>query len=89
MRTIAFVTQSTDIRQILASLGVDSEPSEIALARGSPLWDKRDALADEGTQIGPDWATNWDEAAQPASDFEVDQRIHWWGSEAAISAAAS
>jgi hypothetical protein len=27
----------------------------------------------EGSQIGPDW----DLAAQPAPDYEVDQRINW------------
>jgi hypothetical protein len=33
--------------------------------------------ADEGVQIEPDWATNCDGAAQPAPDFEVDQRVSW------------
>jgi hypothetical protein len=28
---------------------------------------------DDGVQIEPDW----DLAAQPAPDFEVDQRINW------------
>jgi hypothetical protein len=27
----------------------------------------------EGVEVEPDW----DEAAQPPSDFEVDQRISW------------
>ena len=37
------------------------------------LWDDGDAQLDDGVQIEPDW----DLAAQPASDFEVDQRISW------------
>jgi hypothetical protein len=44
------------------------------------LWDDCDAQTDDwaqtddGTQIEP---ADWDLAAQPASDFEVDQRINW------------
>ena len=30
-----------------------------------------------GAQIKLDWATNWDGAAPPAPDVEVDQRISW------------
>ena len=36
---------------------------------------------DDGAHIEPqiesDWATDWDGAAQPAPDFEVDQRVNW------------
>ena len=73
IRIIAVITDSADIRHILVSLGADCEPARISPARGPPLWDDCDALAAEGTQIGQDW----DLAAQPAPDYEVDQRINW------------
>ena len=75
MRVIAFITHSADIRQILEHIGVDSEPPHITPARGPPLWDECDAQV--GVEVEPDWATDWDGAAQPAPDYEVDQRIHW------------
>jgi len=64
----------------LILIGVDSEPPHISPARGPPLWDDCDAQTvdwaqtDDGTQIEP---AVWELAAQPASDFEVDQRINW------------
>jgi len=73
MRIIAFITHSADIRRILDHIGVESEPPHIAPARGPPLWDDCDAHSGEGTQIEPDW----DLVAQPAPDYEVDQRINW------------
>ena len=73
MRIIAFITHSADIRHILDHIGVDSELPHIAPARGPPLWDGVDAPDDVGIEAWPDW----DEAAQPASDFEVDQRVSW------------
>lgn len=73
MRIIAFITHSADIRHILDHIGVDSEPPHIAPARGPPLWDDCDAQPDDGVQIESDW----DLAAQPAPEFEVDQRVNW------------
>ena len=74
MRLIAFITEGTQIRRILDHIGVDSEPPHISPARGPPLWeDGGDAQVDDGLQIDPDW----DLAAQPAPNFEVDQRISW------------
>lgn len=74
MRLIAFITDGTQIRRILDHIGVDSEPPHIAPARGLPLWgDGGDAQMGDGAQIEPDW----DLAAQPAPDYEVDQRINW------------
>ena len=73
MHIIAFIAHSADIRQILDHIGVDAEPPHITPARGPPLWDECDAQAGEGSQIEPDW----DLAAQPAPDFEADQRISW------------
>jgi hypothetical protein len=78
MRLIAFVTEGRQIRRILDHIGMDSEPPHIAPARGPPLWDDcGDAQMDDGAQTEPDWATDWDGAAQPAPDFEVDQRVSW------------
>lgn len=84
MRIIAFITHSADIRQILDHIGVDSEPPHISPARGPPLWDDCDAQVGEGVQVEPDWATDWDGAAQPAPDFDADQRVTWRVGNAAI-----
>ncbi len=74
MRLIAFITDGMQIRKILDHIGVGSQPTHIAPARGPPLWDDcGDAQTDDGVHIEPDW----DLAAQPAPDFEVDQRINW------------
>jgi len=73
MRIIAFITYSADIRQILEHIGAETEPPRITPARGPPLWDECDAQAAQGVEPAPDW----DEAAQPAPDFEADQRVSW------------
>jgi len=73
MRLIAFVTEGTQIRKILNHIGVDSQPPHISPARGPPLWDDCDAQMDDGVHIDPDW----DLAAQPAPDYEADQRVNW------------
>jgi Putative transposase len=75
MHIIAFITHSVDIRRILIldGIGVESEPPKISPACGPPLWDECDAQVGEGTQIGLDW----DLAAQPAQDYEVNQRVNW------------
>ena len=77
MRLIALITHSADIRQILDHIGVDSESPPTAAARGPPLWDDCDAHMDDGVQVEPHWAADWDGAAQPVPDFEVDQRVNW------------
>jgi hypothetical protein len=74
MRLIAFITEGTQIRKILDHIGVDSEPPHIAPARGPPLWGDCDAQTDDGAQIEP---ADWDLAAQPATDYEIDQRVSW------------
>ena len=74
MRLIAFITEGSQIRKILDHIGVDSEPPQISPACGPPLWDDGgDAQTGEGVHIEPDW----DLAAQPAPDYEVDQRVSW------------
>lgn len=73
MRLMAFITHSSDIRQILELIGADSQPPYISPARGPPLWESCDAPVGEGSQIELDW----DLSAQPAPDYKVDQRIHW------------
>jgi hypothetical protein len=73
MRIIAFITHSAEIRHVLNHIGVASEPPHITPARGPPLWDECDAPVDDGVQGEPDW----DLAAQPAPDYEVDQRVNW------------
>jgi hypothetical protein len=73
MRLIAFITHSADIRKILVHIGADSEPPHISPARGPPLWDECDAQMGEGVEVEPDW----DLAAQPAPEFEIDQRVNW------------
>jgi hypothetical protein len=73
MRIIAFITHSADIRQILEHIGVEAEPPRITPAGGPSLWHGCDAPIGEGVEVAP----NWDEVAQPAPDFEADQRISW------------
>src|SRR5450759_2060775 len=80
MRLIAFITEGAQIRQILDHIGVDSQAPRIAPARGPPLWQDCDAQMGEGVEIELDW----DLAAQPAPDCEVDQRINWGMGKAAI-----
>ncbi len=71
MRLIAFITEGAQIRKILDHIGEHSEPPRIAPARGPLLWQDCDAQTVEGVAVEPDW----DLAAQPAPDDEVDQRI--------------
>jgi len=73
MRIIAFITHSADIRHILDHIGVDSQPPHISPAHGPPLWEGCDAQMDDAVPSEPDW----DLAAQPAPDYELDQRINW------------
>ena len=47
MCLIAFIANTAEVRKILEHIGVDSAPPRITPARGPPLWDNCDALADE------------------------------------------
>jgi hypothetical protein len=62
---------------MLDHIGVQSEPPNIAPARGPPMWEDCDAQVGEGAQVDADWAIDWDGAAQPAPEYELDQRINW------------
>ena len=75
------ITHSADIRQILEHIGVGAEPPIIAPAHAPPLRDGCDVpmcrCADGPMCDGVKVELDWDEAAQPAPDFEVDQRVSW------------
>ena len=73
MRIIVFINDAGTVKKILDHIGVDSEPPHISPARGPPLWEDCDAQMDDGVHIEPDW----DLAAQPAPDYEADQRVNW------------
>jgi hypothetical protein len=64
MRIIAFLTEAPAVRQILAHLGEATSPSSLMPARGPPPWEMPDA-----------WQRGFDPQAQPAPDYEFDQRI--------------
>ncbi|MGB7990389.1 MAG: transposase [Candidatus Methylophosphatis roskildensis] len=66
MQIIAFITEAVSLRQILAHLGEPTSPPRMAPARGPPLWEMPDA------EHSP-----FDPHAQPAPDYEFDQRIAW------------
>ncbi len=66
MRIIAFINDAMAVCEILAHLGEATSPAPLMPARGPPLWEMADAGQGE---FGPQ--------AQPAPDFEFDQRIVW------------
>ena len=72
MRLIAFITHRADIRQILDHIGAHSGP-RISAWHVDRRWDDCAAQMDDGAQSEP----QWDLAAQPAPDYEVDQRVDW------------
>lgn len=71
MRIIAFIDDASTVREILDHIGESAQPPRIAPARGPPLWEA--ARASEQACNDP----QWDMAAQPAPEFEFDQRIAW------------
>ena len=73
MRIIAFITDGAEVRKILEHICADPQATAHYPARGPPLWDDCDAPMGEGVEALPDW----DLAAQPAPDYQVDQRISW------------
>ena len=65
-RIIAFITDGPAVRDILDHLGEPTAPPRIAPARGPPLWDLPDARTGD-----------FDPHAQPAPEYEFDQRLTW------------
>ena len=66
MKIIAFINEAVAIREILGHLGEPTSPPRLLPARGPPLWEM------QGSEIG-----EIDAQAQPAPDYEFDQRIAW------------
>jgi hypothetical protein len=66
IRVIAFINEAMAVREILAYLGEPTSAPPVAPARGPPLWEMPDAAP-----------TECDPQAQPAPDYEFDQRIAW------------
>lgn len=73
MRLISFITDGAEVRKILEHIGADPQSPRISPTRGPPLWDECDARMGEGVEVEP----GWDLAAQPAPDYEIDQRVNW------------
>ena len=71
MRIIAFVNDPAAVGKVLDHIGESTEPPRIAPARGPPLWAA--AAAAEQAKNDP----QWDQAAQPGPEIEIDQRIAW------------
>jgi hypothetical protein len=66
IRIIAFISEALAVREILTYLGEPTSPPRMAPARGPPLWEMADAGQGQ-----------FDPNAQPAPDYEFDQRIAW------------
>ena len=66
MKIVAFVTEAAVIREILGHLGEPTSPPHLLPARRQPLWEMQDS---ESGEIDPQ--------AQPAPDYEFDQRVAW------------
>jgi hypothetical protein len=66
MRIIAFITDACAVREILTHLGEPTSPPRLMRARAPPLWER------QGATMGED-----DPQAQPAPEYEFDQRIAW------------
>jgi len=68
MRIIAFITEGPVIRESLGHLGEPTSPLTLAPTRGPPWW-KFPVAGQAEREIDPQ--------AQPAPDYEFDQRIAW------------
>ena len=68
MRIIAFINDGLMIRKILDHMVEPTSAPRIAPARGSPLWEL--PVAGQAEQ-------ETDPHAQPAPDYEFDQRVAW------------
>ena len=73
MRIIGFVTEAVDVRAILELIGEPDTPPLTAGARAPPEWYEdatEHALVAEAGSAG-------DPYAQPALEYEHDQRVSW------------
>lgn len=68
MRIIAFINETATVKKILEHIGEATQPPRIAPARGPPLWEAAEPAGND-----PQWGAS----AQPAPEFEFDQRIAW------------
>ncbi len=68
MRIIAFINEAATVTQILEHIGEATQPPRIAPARGPPLLEAAEPAGND---------PQWDASAQPAPEFEFDQRIVW------------
>ena len=66
MCIIAFITEPSTVRDILVHLGARITPPTVAPACGPPLW-----------EWPPPGHREIDPQAQPAPDYEFDQRGAW------------
>ena len=71
MRSIAFITAPSTVRQMLADLGEPTRSPRFAPARGPPLWEV--VAAAQPADNDP----HWEEAAQPPPEIEFAQRLTW------------
>ena len=65
MRVIAFITDASTVRVLLAHLGEPTAPPRIAPARGPPWWEA----------AGAEHQPSADPLLQSAPAYEFDQRI--------------
>ena len=72
MRIIAFITEPSTVRQMLADRGEPTRSPRFAPARGPPPWEVVAAA-----QPGDNDAHHWEEAAQPPPEIAFDQRLTW------------
>jgi hypothetical protein len=66
MRIIAFITDGPTVRDILVHRGEPITPPTVAPARGPPPWEMPDGRTGD-----------CDPHAQPAPEYEFDQRLTW------------
>ena len=71
IRIIAFITDPSTVRDILAHLGEPTAPPRIAPARGPPLWEAVSAEHESNPDPTPD------PALLPTPAFKFDQRLTW------------
>ena len=71
MRSIAFLTAPSTVRQRLEHRGEPTRPPRGAPARGPPRWAAVAAALPAGN------APRWEQAAQPRPEIDCDQRLTW------------